>query len=192
MDQNLDLRVQKTYSALTAAFFELLEEESLEKITVNALCHRALVRRPTFYKHFADKYAFVKYVIYTTQQELLQEIDTSTDIENPFDFLLTCFEKILDTMEQYQKALVHLQLDIENNFSFEMIDARVQPEIEKRIMAFGEQDAILSHDIDFTCQIILGMFRQISLWWFKQKDEMSKKEARNKMAQVLHLLFPTT
>ena len=169
MNQNLDLRVQKTYTALTTAFFELLEEEKFEKITVNALCRRALVRRPTFYKHFADKYAFVKYVIYKTQQDLLQEIDTSTDIENPFDFLLTCFEKMLDTMEQYQKALVHLQLDIENNFSFEMIDAHVQPEIEKRIMAFGEQDAVLSHDIDFTCQVILGMFRQISLWWLNKR-----------------------
>ena len=192
MDQNLDLRVQKTYTALMTAFFELLEEKNLEKITVNELCRRAMVRRPTFYKHFADKYAFVKYVIYKTQQDLLQEIDTNADIENPFDFLLTCFEKILDTMEQYQKVLVHLQLDIENNFSFEMIDDHIQPEIKKRLIFFGEQDAILSHDIDFTCQIILGIFRQISLWWIKQRDVISKTEARNKMAQVLHLLFPTT
>ena len=192
MDQNLDLRVQKTYTALMTAFFELLEEKNLEKITVNELCRRAMVRRPTFYKHFADKYAFVKYVIYKTQQDLLQEIDTNADIENPFDFLLTCFEKILDTMEQYQKALVHLQLDIENNFSFEMIDDHIQPEIEKRLIAFGKKEAILSQDIDFTCQVILGIFRQISLWWVKQRDVISKTEARNKMAQVLHLLFPTT
>ena len=139
------------------------------------MCHRAKVRRPTFYKHFADKYAFVKYVIYKTQHDLLQEIDTDTDIENPFDFLLTCFEKMLDMIEKYQQALFHLQ-----------------PETEKRIMAFGEQDAVLSHDIDFTCQVILGIFRQISLWWVKQRDVISKTEARNKMAQVLHLLFPTT
>ena len=31
MDQNLDLRVQKTYEALMTAFFELLEEKSLKK-----------------------------------------------------------------------------------------------------------------------------------------------------------------
>src|SRR5699024_12369149 len=116
MNQNLDLQDQKTYTALTTAFFELLEEESLEKITVNALCHRALVRRPTFYKHFADKYAFVKYVIYKTEQDLLQEIDTSTDIENPFDFLLTCFDKMLDTMVHYKKALVHFNLYIKIHF----------------------------------------------------------------------------
>ena len=192
MDQNLDLRVQKTYEALMTAFFELLEEKKFEKITVNELCHRAKVRRPTFYKHFADKYAFVKYVIYKTQHDLLQEIDTDTDIENPFDFLLTCFEKMLDMIEKYQQALFHLQPEIENDFSFEMIDTHVQPEIEKRLIAFGKKEAILSQDIDFTCQVILCIFRQISLWWVKQRDVISKTEARNKMAQVLHLLFPTT
>lgn len=192
MDQNLDLRIQKTYTALISAFFEILEEKDVEQLTINELCQRANIRRPTFYKHFADKYAFIKFVAYQMQQKLLTEVDTNADIENPFDFFLTCFEKVLDLVEKYHNALFHLNLDITNDFSFDTINNYLQPQLKQRIMSFEEQGAILSKDVDFTCQVILGIFRQTSLWWIKQKDFLSKKEARNKMAQVLHLLFPTT
>ena len=53
----MDLRVQKTYRALFAAFTELLEEHRFEDVTVAMLCDRAMIRRTTFYKHFADKTA---------------------------------------------------------------------------------------------------------------------------------------
>ena len=53
----MDLRVQKTYRALFGAFTELLEEHRFEDITVAMLCERAMIRRTTFYKHFADKTA---------------------------------------------------------------------------------------------------------------------------------------
>ena len=53
-----DLRITKTYRALTEAFFELLSQKKFEDITVNEICNRAVVRRATFYKHFGDKFEF--------------------------------------------------------------------------------------------------------------------------------------
>ena len=54
-----DLRVVKTHHALNEAFLRLLEERSLDDITVNDLCTEADIRRATFYKHFSGKTAFV-------------------------------------------------------------------------------------------------------------------------------------
>lgn len=51
----MDLRVAKTYRALSEAFTRLLEERSYEQITVADLCDAAMIRRTTFYKHFSDK-----------------------------------------------------------------------------------------------------------------------------------------
>lgn len=45
MEKKKDLRVQKTYSALMAAFEALMAEETFDDITVNELCARALIRR---------------------------------------------------------------------------------------------------------------------------------------------------
>lgn len=44
MEKKKDLRVQKTYSALMAAFEALMAEETFDDITVNELCARALIR----------------------------------------------------------------------------------------------------------------------------------------------------
>ena len=51
----MDFRIQKTYRAFHNAFTKLLREKRLEEFTVNELCDRAMLRRTTFYKHFADK-----------------------------------------------------------------------------------------------------------------------------------------
>ena len=63
MEKKKDLRVQKTYRALMAAFEALMAEETFDDITVNELCARALIRRPTFYSHFEDKYDFLRFYL---------------------------------------------------------------------------------------------------------------------------------
>ena len=63
MAKKEDLRIIKTKAALTNAFYAMLEEMSLEEITVNDLCEKAEVRRATFYKHFNDKNDFIIYLI---------------------------------------------------------------------------------------------------------------------------------
>ena len=48
MEKKIDLRLQKTYQSLHAAFTELLEEKRFEELTVGELCDRAAIRRTTF------------------------------------------------------------------------------------------------------------------------------------------------
>lgn len=69
----MDLRIQKTYKALTDTFLELLEEKHLEDITVEELCSRAMIRRATFYKHFADKNDFFVFLVREIQQKFIDE-----------------------------------------------------------------------------------------------------------------------
>ena len=58
MEEKTDLRIRKTYKALCDAFVTILEKKRFDDLTVNELCDEAMIRRATFYKHFADKYDF--------------------------------------------------------------------------------------------------------------------------------------
>ena len=60
-----DLRVRKTKKALNDAFVSLLREKGFDQLTVNELCDKAGIRRATFYKHFADKFAFLTFYVST-------------------------------------------------------------------------------------------------------------------------------
>ena len=59
---NEDMRVRKTVGAIHDAFTEMLMEMPFEKITVKALCERALVNKTTFYRY------------YPTLEDLLEEL----------------------------------------------------------------------------------------------------------------------
>ena len=72
----MDLRIEKTYRLLTDAFTSLLDEEPYEKISVSKLCNRAMIRRTTFYKHFADKDEFFVFYIQTMHDIFLERVTT--------------------------------------------------------------------------------------------------------------------
>lgn len=87
MEKKLDFRIEKTYLSLHNAFTALLEENHFEDFTVNDLCEKAMIRRTTFYKHFADKFDYfsfyLKEICETFQAQLAPDI-ISTDINQYF------------------------------------------------------------------------------------------------------------
>ncbi len=93
MEQRTDLRVIKTHKALTDAFWQLLSEKKFEDISVNELCDRAIVRRATFYKHFADKYEFFAFLIRAKQAEFDAQIRQQTDNTRPQSFYLGIIQR---------------------------------------------------------------------------------------------------
>lgn len=92
MEQKTDLRITKTRKALYTAFTTLLKEKSFEDITVNELCENALVRRATFYKHFADKYDFFAFFIRDTREEFSMEFPAVVTRENLNEYLLSLIQ----------------------------------------------------------------------------------------------------
>lgn len=68
----MDLRIQKTYRSLLTAFTQLLETHRYEEVTVAMLCDAAMIRRTTFYKHFADKSEFFSFFVDSLRHELLK------------------------------------------------------------------------------------------------------------------------
>ena len=78
----MDLRIEKTYRALLEAFTSLLEEHRYEDITVAMLCDEAMIRRTTFYKHFADKAEFFAFFVDSLRVNLLRR-NQGADDEGP-------------------------------------------------------------------------------------------------------------
>ncbi len=51
-----DPRVRYTQMIIKKAFWELLKQKPVNKITVREICDRAEINRSTFYKHYSDCY----------------------------------------------------------------------------------------------------------------------------------------
>ena len=54
-----DRRIRHTKRAIKNAFFELMDEKPVDKISVTELCERADINRSSFYAHYVDYPAFL-------------------------------------------------------------------------------------------------------------------------------------
>ncbi len=59
----MDLRKERTLKLLTQAMLDLLHEKPFNNITISEICDKAMVRRPTFYRHFQNKEDLLLYLI---------------------------------------------------------------------------------------------------------------------------------
>ena len=77
-----------TKDLLTLSFRELILKIPFDKITIKMITDGAGVIRPTFYKHFQDKYGILEYIL---QKEIREKIDVLIEnhLENDI-FLLLC------------------------------------------------------------------------------------------------------
>ena len=77
----MDIRIQKTETAIKNAFMELRSRKPVEKITVKELCGLAQINKSTFYTHYDDIYAAlelgVKEMIYQKYPELRGDVEKS-------------------------------------------------------------------------------------------------------------------
>lgn len=65
----MDIRIEKTKTAITNTFLELRSKKPLEKITIKELCEQAKINKSTFYSHYKD--------IYDLSDQLETEVVTS-------------------------------------------------------------------------------------------------------------------
>ena len=109
MEEKMDLRIRKTYLALHNAFMELLTEKRFEELTVNELCDRAMIRRTTFYKHFADKYEYftfyIKEVCATFQDRLAPDVSEG-EVEA---YLLHMCRQLVRFMKQHDRLVQNIK-----------------------------------------------------------------------------------
>ncbi|MGN1165739.1 MAG: TetR/AcrR family transcriptional regulator [Lachnospiraceae bacterium] len=107
MEKKLDLRVQKTYDALSNTFLALLSEKDFADITVNELCERAMIRRATFYTHFSDKYDFFAFFMRQIEDSFYSDYEKEKQYkeENDTSYFLYMLKETIDFLNAHKKIV---------------------------------------------------------------------------------------
>lgn len=100
MERKEDLRIQKTYDALMAAYQELLTEKTFEELTVRELCGRAKIRTATFYSHFPDKYDCFASLARRIRQDFLLRSELTASRMEPENYISSVIRDGLDFLEK--------------------------------------------------------------------------------------------
>lgn len=183
MSEKTDLRVVKTYKALSEAFIELLSKKRFERITVNELCELAMIRRATFYKHFLDIYDFLSFFI--TEQSRIFAAACSSEAESPS--LNTHIAKMFKlTVRYFHEHQSMIENALKSSVAFSLIS----------IFSDSIQDTILeyikTHDVQLSVKpetaaaFYAGGIMQTLVYWIQNMKSISEDE----IAEQLSILLP--
>lgn len=180
-----DARVVKTKQKLLTTFRTLIKEKSFEDITVNELCDMADVRRATFYKHFPDKLAFLKFFIGSLRDNFERRIAKRKKYDSDYEYYV-----------DYLTAVV-LYLDDNDDIVSKALESNVMPALLNIILEKNYEDTCarlrqsveggmeLRASIEVTAAMMTGAVSQAVLLWYTSGKTQPVSQLISDMSSIL-------
>ncbi len=189
MNKNLDLRVRRTYSCLLNAMLELLREKSLEEITINELCDRAIVGRGTFYKHFSDKYDFFTFILGEMFEHYLEEAENGMDDKDPRSYYNAFFEayiQFVETNREYFGSLTSSSMTAVMLFSTsDTLSQKLEAHFRKNI----EEGYSLCVSPTVAARFLTGAMAQSARYLIEHGENPPKEDFVSSMSILIAKIF---
>lgn len=178
----MDLRIERTYRSLISAFEELLEQSHYEDITISALCDKAMIRRTTFYKHFADKDEFFIFFLRSLREEF--ELHSQSEIASSqkkttdnSEFLL--LKELIAFLDNHEQLVSNL---LQSRASGALIDMMANVLEREIVNQLADNSVFASYslvDLSIRAQFISGgVIRTLQQWIVKNKQRDIEAELK--------------
>ena len=180
-----DARIVKTKRKLLSTFRTLIKEKSFEDITVNEICEAANVRRATFYKHFPDKLAFLKFFVGSLRSLFEKRVAShkkyDSDYEYYIDYLTSAVHFLSENEDIVNNALASNVLPV-------LLDVIMQKNYEDtcaRLHESVKHGMVLRTSVETTAAMIVGGVSQAILNWYTFGKKQPIDELIAEMTTVL-------
>ena len=162
-----DARVVKTKNRLLTTFKALLSEKNFEKITVQEICEKANVKRATFYKHFEDKYAFLKYLVGSLRDSYDAKLPKSVKPDATSDYYVKYIHAIVNFLIE-NEDMVKNALESELFFSLiEVIKEKNYEDTCERLQKSVSDGMRLPASVEIVASMMTGAVANALVRWFK-------------------------
>ncbi len=180
-----DLRVRRTKKALFEAFVALVNERTIDDITINELCDRAGIRRATFYKHYSDKYDFLTAYTIFLRDSFDQIMIKSGKPTLTVDYYVTYAKRIVTFINENQTAVDHI---INSNICpavlFTIVEQNYKDTCE-RLNVSVASGMKLSASVEVTASICAGGVATTIYHWLKDGKKTSAEELAEQIGAVV-------
>lgn len=180
----MDLRIQKTYLALHNAFTAILEEKRFDEMTVNELCDRAMIRRTTFYKHFADKYEYFSFYIReitSTFQDRLAP-DVAEDEVNAY--LLHMSREMVRFLQQHEKLVRNIRISSMFPVLLSILLEQISYDMEQ-VFRRAKETSLEKAQIEGISAFLAGGVTNIVFRYLKQNKPLDEEQIIDIISQFL-------
>lgn len=166
-----EITTLQTKKMLAASLKKFMEKKSLSKVTVSEIIADCGVNRKTFYYHFDDIYALLKWTLEAEAIDIVKQMDLVVNTEEAVSFVMGYVEENQHIINCAYDAMGRDEM--KRFFRADFIDV-----IRKAIEA-GEQDLSISLDEDFK-QYLADFFSEalasMLIGWVKNPEKHEKEK----------------
>ena len=189
MEQKLDLRIQKTYMTLTKTLIEMMGEMPFEDIKVKELCDRAMVRKSTFYKHFADKYELLAFIV----KEVINEYNERIRQDSPADDPVVFYNKMLDYVFEFAKANQKLIRSAIRSDSLVLLlnimSQQVTPDICQKLKQDQARGRRMPASPEVMATFFAGGISESLRGWFTGGKKRSEEDIKKQLSDIMRAVY---
>ena len=154
---------KQTQKFMMSTFMQLLEGESLDKITVRDIVEECEINRNTFYYHYSDIYDLLDDVFRVeTEKFMSEDVDENTTFGEEY-------ERAARFVLKYKKAILHIydskKRDVLQNYLETLAFSFISRFVKKEADGYGLPDEDIDYITGFYTHAIVGN----TLGWIKRK-----------------------
>ena len=154
---------KQTQKFIMSTFMQLLESESLDKITVRDIVDECEINRNTFYYHYSDIYDLLDDVFRVeTEKFMSEDVDENTTFGEEY-------ERAARFVLKYKKAILHIydskKRDVLQNYLETLAFSFISRFVKKEADGYGLPDEDIDYITGFYTHAIVGN----TLGWIKRK-----------------------
>lgn len=171
----------KTKQILSASLKKYMEKKPLKKITVTEIVSDCNVNRKTFYYHFEDIYALLKWTLEQEAIDVVKKYDLAVDYKDAILFVMDYVESNACILNCAYDSLGREELKrfFYSDFYGIVDNAILEIEAELKIRVSKDLEAFLC---DLYTEAIAGM----PIKWFKSREEKDKNKILEYLSLILH------
>lgn len=173
-----------TKQAIRMSLLKLLEEKSIDKVTVKDICELCEINRNTFYYYYSDVYQVVEDIM-----RLETELSLSEDLsaETLYEEYLNRYHLVLE----YKKAVWHIYDSKNREMLLQYFYTVTEAFVGKFVRMAAKETALSEEDIQFIIDFYSNSFIGNTLRWIKSGMPDKKDELIHRMTMAYQATIKT-
>lgn len=165
----------------------MMEEMPFEDIKVKELCDRAMIRKSTFYKHFADKFELLAFIA----KEVINDYNERIRRDSPTDDPVAFYNKMLDYVFEFAKANQKLIRSAIRSDSLVLLlnimSQQVMPDICQKLKQVQARGHRMPASPEVMATFFAGGISESLRSWFTSGKKCSEEDIKNSSATSCEL-----
>lgn len=144
-----------------------------------------MIRRTTFYKHFADKYEFFRFFVLRLQTDFDAMNSASADYKDPHSFYISIIRHILNFIKEHEQ-LVHMVLS--SNLLPTLLDIlseQITFDITEKIKIGTKKGIDVPASPEIVASFFTGALIHTIRWWLMQKKQLSEEKLIQEIEKII-------